>query len=823
MGKRKRSKNNRNTDLSTRSRGAQQLDIRRLFLRDAPRRTGYRPVPGVSIYPQNFREPRIIEIIDNRNLKRHCCNDPDRETCRCGDVVACPNSQEFQSRDSSENGDSGIEKGDSSDQNIKAPDPIDFRGLRGMLWSKISPEKFEMFERRFSEPNATGSRPVGLTDNFETPIFFANTQPASSKLCEMHDPEEQITTKVNDEDFNSFMEMWQSCMGQVDCLEQEIRIGIELQFSIENELERGVRLLKPRLRQLTISERKLVHICINRLSSQVGFPKLDKFSSYQGEDSDPAEEDEVVHLANNSWFMGMEAMDIVNEHHKIADLQGKLVHSHMNIQDSQNSSSYLGEFGFEDEEVLSSHCRDAENRMIHENSELSLQCRTELSKYLNTKLQVRESSLRFKRNLLLRLSNFLKLLESSPLSNFPFTSNSRHMFLNPVGIGRRSISWTAFDFVDLVTCVLKLYRLDFPANNETHAPSMFSSNVSISSNTHKLKAVVQDSFSRIRRIKNAYNFRINKIREKEVPPEISSFLKHNCDLRTPWNFKTLKNRQMSLGISDLVFCSGIFEWHTPLSLNSTIVEIYPFLECYDVFSYVLLNGVMGESTSLMYIRSLLRLVLLFSSFQIEDAQEVRDLIIPIKASRVYIRKEEVCLLIGPLDVIDLSLEQDVLQDEVYFQKKYPKNLIRCNSFIKAQESDLLTNYLPPAIKEVVSSDESLTLAKTELLRSRLKGLGNSQNYFEKIHIYMIGVLLYFCLTGSYYDHELYSEILNLKVSHHTKELLNIMLNPDLAKIPSTEKILDLAALHPEKLIGTVGIQANFNLFQSQISDLKLDI
>lgn len=823
MSKRKRSRKNKDSGLRDELKRSNQLDIRKLFLRNAPKRTGYRPVPGVLIYPQNFREPRVLEAISHKKLKGECCNDFENGMCRCGDIVACPASQEFQSKDSLGE-DSEMNNGELDSQRGEAPDPIDFRGLRGMLWSKINPEKFEMFERRFSEPNATGSCPIGLTDNFESPIFFANTQPASSKLYETVELSQELIEQVNEEDFNAFMENWQDCMNQIDCLEQEMKINIELQLSIENELERGIRLLKPRLRQLTISERKLLHICINYLTSQVGFPRLDKFSDIQTmDDVGMSQDKEIVHIKNTSWYMGADAMDLVNQHHKIAELQGKLIRSHLNSQDNNSIfSSSFNEMGFEDDESYSNY-RNLENKMINDDSELSLHCRSVLSRYLSDKLQEKESALKTKRNLLIKLSNILKLLESSPLSNFPSTVNNRHMFLNPIGIGRRSICWTAFDFTELVPCVLKLYRLDFSAKNEIQRESMFSSNVSISSNTHKLKVVMQESFERLRIIKNAFNSQISQMKEKEVPLEIISFLKQNCNVHSLLNSKSIRNRQMNQGVSDIVLCSGIFEWYTPLSLNSTIVEIYPHMECYDILSYINLNGVLGESTSLMYIRSLLRLFFLFSSFKEDNGkQKMKSFIFPIKASRVYIRKEESCLLLGPLDLIDLDSKVDSLQDDIVFKKKYPTNLMRCSSFTQGQKNDDIVNYFPPIIKDTINSDGYIfNIDNIKLLKNKLMDIGRFCDIFEKIHIYMIGVLLYFCLTGEYYSFESKNDNLYLKLSSHVKELLNAMLNPNIDQIPSIEQILGLPALHPERLVGTVGVQANYNLFQSQMSELKL--
>lgn len=828
MNKRKRSNKSKDSDPKDVLVKSNQLDIRKLFLRNAPKRRGYRPVPGVSIYPQNFREPRILKAINHEDLKRGCCNDLEDGICRCGDIVTCPASQEFQSKSSSGE-DSKLGDDFLGDQDAKVPNPIDFRGLRGMLWSKINPEKFEMFERRFSEPNATGSCPVGLTDNFESPVFFANTQPAPSRLYEMIEMSQEQIKQVNEEDFNSFMDTWHSCLSHVDALEQELKMNIEVQLSIENELDRGVRLLKPRLRQLTISERKLLHIYINSLTSQVGFPRLNMFPDIQTTNvADRSQDSEVVHVKNTSWFMGMDAMDLVNQHHKIADLQGKLVQSHLNNNQDvgTNFSHYFGEVGFEDDDSYSSYSRNVENRVINDDNELSLQCRSVLSRYLSGRLQERESSLRIKRNMLVKLSNIIKLLESSPLSNFPYTANYRHMFLNPVGIGRRSICWTAFDFSELLLCVLKLYRLDFSAKNEVQRESMFSSNVAISSNTHQLKTVMQESMARLRIIKRILGLQIGRVKEKEAPSELISFLKQNCYVHSSLSSNTIKNKQLNHGISEAVFCSGMFEWHTPLSLSSTIVEVYPHLECYDILSYVLINGVLGESTSLMYIRSLLRLFQLFSSFRDEDGgQGVKTFIFPIKASRVYIRKEESCFLIGPLDLIDLGSKADVLQDEVNFKKKYPTNLMRCTSFTESHESDNLVNYLPPAIREVILSDDSVSNSDSvRLLRSRLMEHGCPGHLFEKTHVYMIGVLLYFCLTGSYYDNtDSPRDVSYSRLSDEVKELLTSMLSQDMDQIPSIERVLDLPALHPERLVGTVGVQASYNLFQSQISELKLRI
>ncbi|KAH8582337.1 uncharacterized protein ELE39_003658 [Cryptosporidium sp. chipmunk genotype I] len=825
MNKRKRATKNKDSNLRYGLKRSNQLDIRKLFLRNAPKRTGYRPVPGVSIYPQNFREPRVLEAISHKRLKGECCNDFENGMCRCGDIVACPASQEFQSKGSLGE-DSVMNNDEFNSKKVEIPDPIDFRGLRGMLWSKINPEKFELFERRFSEPNATGSCPIGLTDNFESPVFFANTQPASSKLYETAELSQELTDQVDEEDFNALMENWQNCLNQIDCLEQEMKINIELQLSIENELERGIRLLKPRLRQLTISERKLLHICINYLTSQVGFPRLDRFSDIQGIGNVGMNQDkEIVYVKNSSWFMGADAMDLVNQHHKIAELQGKLVRSHLNNQDNNSSLSLsFNEVGFEDDDSYN-YNKSLENKMINDDSELSLHCRSVLSKYLSGKLQERESSLKIKRNLLIRLSNILKLLESSPLSNFPFTVNNRHMFLNPIGIGRKSICWTAFDFSDLVSCVLKLYRLDFSAKNEIQKESMFSSNVSISSNTHKLKVVMQESFARLRTIRNTFNSQINQLKEKEVSLEMILFLKQNCNVHSLLNSKTIKNMQMNHGVSDVVLCSGVFEWYTPLSLSSTIVEIYPHLECYDILSYVHLNGVLGESTSLMYIRSLLKLFFLFSSFKDGNGKQgVKSFIFPVKASRVYIRKEESCFLIGPLDLVDLDSKIDSLQDDVVFKRKYPANLMRCSSFTEGQKNDDIVNYLPPIIRDTINSDGYLyNIDNIKLLKKRLMGIGCLCDIFEKIHIYMIGILLYFCLTGEYYSFESQNDALYLKLSSHVKELLNAMLNPNIDQIPSIERILDLPALHPERLVGTVGVQANYNLFQSQMSELKLMI
>ncbi|OII73434.1 uncharacterized protein cubi_02646 [Cryptosporidium ubiquitum] len=826
MNKRKRSKKNRDFELRDGLKRSNQLDIRKLFLRNAPKRTGYRPVPGVLIYPQNFREPRVFEAISHKNLKKECCNEFENGICRCGDIVACPASQEFQSKNSSGE-DSAINNDQLEDQNTQIPDPIDFRGLRGMLWSKINPEKFEMFERRFSEPNATGSCPIGLTDNFESPMFFANTQPAPSKLYETAELSQELIDQVNEEDFNNFMDTWQNCLNQIDTLEQEMKINIELQLSIENELDRGIRLLKPRLRQLTISERKFLHICINYLTSQVGFPRTDRFSNIQSMgEVDINRDQEIVHIKNSSWFMGTDAMELVNQHHKIAELQGKLVQSHLNNQN--NNSNFLlsfNEMGFEDDESYSNYNRNLENKMINEDSELSLHCRSVLSKYLSGKLEERESSLKMKRNLLVRLSNILKLLESSPLSNFPFTMNNRHMFLNPIGIGRRSICWTVFDFFDLVPSVLKLYRLDFSAKNEIQKESMFSSNVSISSNTHKLKIVMQESFARLRTIRSVFNSQIGQIKKEEVPLEMILFLKQNCNVHSSLNSNTIKNRQMNHGVSDVILCSGMFEWYTPLSLSSTIVEVYPHLEYYDILSYVHLNGVLGESTSLMYIRSLLRLFFLFSSFKDSSGKKgVKSFIFPVKASRVYIRKEESCFLIGPLDLIDLDSKTDLLQDDIIFKKKYPVNLMQCNSFTQVQKNDDIVNYLPPIIRNIITSDDSLfNIENIKLLKNRLLDLGHLCDIFEKIHVYIIGVLLYFCLTGNYYSVDSQKDTIYLNLSSESKELLKAMLNPNIDQIPSIERILDFPALHPERLVGTLGVQNSYNLFQNQISELKLMI
>ncbi|XP_665496.1 hypothetical protein [Cryptosporidium hominis TU502] len=100
-------------------------------------------------------------------------------------------------------------------------------------------------------------------------------------------------------------------------------------------------------------------------------------------------------------------------------------------------------------------------------------------------------------------------------------------------------------------------------------------------------------------------------------------------------------------------------------------------------------------------------------------------------------------------------------------------------------------------------------------------IGRFCDIFEKIHIYMIGVLLYFCLTGEYYSFESKNDTIYLKLSGHVKELLNAMLNPNIDQIPSIEQILGFPALHPERLVGTVGVQTNYNLFQSQMSELKI--
>ncbi|KAJ1605962.1 hypothetical protein OJ253_2917 [Cryptosporidium canis] len=821
MNKRKRSKKSKSSDLRDELLRSNQLDIRRFFLRNAPKRTGYRPVPGVSIYPQNFREPRVLKPIDHDNLERVCCNDPDNGACRCGDVVTCPASQEFQSKSSSE--DSSASNDEFGCQHTQDTDPIDFRGLRGILWSKINQEKFEMFERRFSEPNATGSCPVGLTNSFESPVLFASSQPAPSKLYETIEMSQEQIDQVDEEDFNSFIETWNSCLSHIDGLEQELKMNLEVQLSIESELERGIRLLKPRLRQLAISERKLLHIYINSLTSQVGLPRLDRFlDTHPTGGIDMSHEREILRLKNSSWFMGADAIDLVNQHHKIADLQGKLVQSHLNLQDIGNSfAQSFNEMGFEDEEAFGGY-KSVENRVINEDTELSMQCRLVLSKYLSGKLHERESSLKTKRNLLIKLSNTIKLLESSPLSNFPFAANHRHMFLNPIGIGRKSVCWTAFDFSDLSPCVLKLYRLDFLAKNEIQKESMFSSNVTISSNTHQLKTVMQESIARLRTIKRVVSLQTGQLKEREIPPEIIALLKQNCNIHSSLSSSTIRNKQMNHGISEIVLCTGMFEWNTPLSLNSTIVEIYPHLDCYDIFSYVLLNGPLGESTSLMYARSILRLFLLLSSFKGADSRDgVKGFIFPIKASRVYIRKEESCFLVNPLDLLDLDPKTDILQDEISFKKKYPTNLMRCSSFTEGHESDNLVNYLPPMIRRTISSDDIVfSTGNIKLLRSRLAECGYPDNIFEGIHTYMIGVLLYFCLTGDYYNADSQKDALFSSLSDEVRELLRSMLNENIGEIPSIERILGSPALSPERLVGTVGVQASYNLFQCQMSELK---
>ncbi|KAK6590369.1 hypothetical protein RS030_162555 [Cryptosporidium xiaoi] len=812
MNKKKRIKKDKEFDSLNGNRKSHTIDIRKLFLRDAPKRTGYKPVPGVSICPRNFKEPKILETIGELNLKRECCSNVNKDVCRCGDVVACPASQEFKSNKSSDTESMNNEMADVSG----TQDPIDFRGLRGMLWSKIDLEKLELFERRFSEPNATGSSPVGLTENFGTPIFYSNSQPLPYNQYTQESEGDNRQT-INQEDIVLLMDMHKSCISHLDGLEQDFRLNIELQSSIEKELERGIQLLRPRLKQLAISERNYIHIIVNSLSSKVGFPKFDilyKSNSVETE------------YIGKSWFMGMDAMDIVSQHHKIADLQDKLVSSHLGNSDYSGFLSNY-ELGYGEDDAYCDEPDNNENRQINEDSELTLQCRSVLSKYLGSKLQEREKSLMLKRNLLIKLSNLIKLLESSPLSNFPFTSNNRHMFLNPIGIGRKSIVWKAFDFVDLVPCILKLFRIDFPSLNECNSESTFSPNVSISSNTCKLKSILGDSFSKLRKIRSIYNTQMNKLKSKEIPINILLFLSQSCNISLN-NTNIIKSKQLNHGISELVFCTAIFEWQTPPSVNSTIVETYPHLESYDINSYVQLNGVLNETTALMYSRSLLRLFLLIYSFE-DDEGLMNSIIFPIKASKIYIRKEECCFAIGPIDLINLDINLNLFQDDdVDLRKSYPTNLMRCRSFIKNHKDDDLINYLPKFVRETINGDqELLSIKNIQTLKSKLIDIKQSSdlhNILEKIHIFMIGSLLYYSLSNEYYNPSntgCFSKLEN--VSLCTKELLMLILNENIAKIPNIPEVLNHPAFHPEKLVGTVGVQNSYNILQHQLSEFKFDI
>ncbi|KAH8741235.1 hypothetical protein FG386_000142 [Cryptosporidium ryanae] len=811
MNRKKRVKKDKEYDLLNGNKKSHTIDIRKLFLRDAPKRTGYRPVPGVSIYPRNFKEPKVLETINELNFKRECCSNINKDICRCGDVVACPASQEFKSNQSSD-----VESTNNGVANTSGTqDPIDFRGLRGMLWSKIDPEKLEMFERRFSEPNATGSSPVGLTENFGTPIFYSNSQPPLNHYTQ--ESEGDNSQVITQEDIMLLMEMYRNCTSQVEGLDQDLRLNMELQSSIENEIQRGIQLLRPRLKQLAISERNNIHIIVNSLSSKVGFPKFDIFYK--------ANSDETEYISK-SWFMGMDAMDIVNQHHKIADLQNKL------LSNSLVSSDYNGflsnyELGCdEDDAYYDEFDNHSDNKQINEDNELTIQCRSVLSKYLGSKLHEREKSLMLKRNLLVKLSNLIKLLESSPLSNFPFTLNNRHMFLNPIGIGRRSIIWKAFDFVDLVPCVLKLFRIDFPSLNECNGESSFSPNVSISSNTHKLRLILGDYFTKLRKIRSVYSTQMNKLKSKEIPVNILLFLNHTCNISLD-NTNIIKSKQMNHGISELKFCTAIFEWQTPPSMNSTIVEAYSHLERYDIHSYVHLNGVLSETTALMYSRSLFRLFLLIHSFEGEEGF-TNSVIFPIKASKIYIRKEDCCFSIGPLDLINLDIDFSLFQDdEISIRKNYPKNLMRCKNFIKNYKDDDLINYFPKFIRGAINDDQELLGGKNiKILKSKLidieKSFGLSK-IVEKVHVYMIGSLLYYSLSNEYYNpnnNDCFSRLEN--VSLCTKELLMSILNENIAEIPNIVDILSHPALHPERLVGTVGVQNNYNIFQYQLSEFKFD-
>ena len=101
------------------------LDIKKLYLRNAPKRPGYRPIPGVSVYPQNFKSPRIIKEGTYKDKALDICHDSiseEQSSCRCGDVITCPGSQEFRCNNS--------DKSDHVEENfISSCKPVDFRGL----------------------------------------------------------------------------------------------------------------------------------------------------------------------------------------------------------------------------------------------------------------------------------------------------------------------------------------------------------------------------------------------------------------------------------------------------------------------------------------------------------------------------------------------------------------------------------------------------------------------------------------------------------------------------------------------------------------------
>ncbi|KAL7068575.1 hypothetical protein ACR3K2_09720 [Cryptosporidium serpentis] len=786
------------------------FDIKKLYLRNAPKRPGYRPIPGVSVYPQNFKSPRILKEGTYKNKVLGICHDSiseEQSSCRCGDVITCPGNQEFRCNNS--------DKSDHIEENfLSICEPVDFRGLRGLLWSKIDVKKVEMFEKRFTEPNASGTIPQDLNENFGTPIFLLKENNNNKKS------ERKIfnSNENKDMDLTSVIGVWNDCNNRLIELEQEYTINKDLQNSIKAELNHGIRLLKVQLRKLAMAERQLIHLQLNQLSSQVGTPKYNAMHEMLHDNNRKVLK---YDLSNISWFMGLNALDIGNYCHKIADLQGKYM---FNSQFSQ--ASMYEELESENEDLNKNWNINCDNKLDKCGKEL-------LSRHLGRKLAEKESELLLQRNTLIKLSKLMKLLQYSPLANFPCTKGNRYIFLNPVDIGNTCIVWSAFDFVDFIPCVLKLYKVNFEVNIELLSKSIFAKNFCINSNSYKLKSLLEEGMNFLRLIKNIYNKGIQNFKSKITFPKTCLYTKQkfsNLGSSIKNDF-ILKNKFIQNTIASISLCSNIFEWHIPLSSTSIIVESHPCIEYYDIRSYVSSIGVMDECTALMYIRSLIRLLHLISldkmesnqSLELQGTFNIKHFILPIKASHIYVKKEECCISIGPLDSILLisSTNEQIIEDcdtnfaqlraeYLQYNKCHPQDLFLSESSLEYYSGENIVYYLPNEIimlnKRNLNIGENFDSLSTS---TNVPPILFSQIYTnEQIHIYMTGVLLYYCLTGNYYDRNI-KGILDLSgVSQDTKDLLLTMLDSNYFRktSPTFDTILNTPLLLPENLIGTCGVQ-----------------
>ncbi|OII71061.1 hypothetical protein cand_019000 [Cryptosporidium andersoni] len=787
------------------------LDIKKLYLRNAPKRPGYRPIPGVSVYPQNFKSPRIIKEGTYKDKALDICHDSiseEQSSCRCGDVITCPGSQEFRCNNS--------DKSDHVEENfISSCKPVDFRGLRGLLWSKIDVKKVEMFEKRFTEPNASGTIPQDLNENFGAPIFLSkNNNNNNNKL------ERKISNSNENKDIDlaSVIELWNDCNNRLIELEPEYTINRDLQNSIKAELDHGIRLLEAQLRKLAMAERQLIHLQLNQLSSQVGTPKYNAVHRMLHDNNKKVLKYDI---SNISWFMGLNALDIGNYCHKIADLEGKFM-----FNSQFNQASIYEELESENEDLNKNWNINYDNKLDRYGKEL-------LSRHLGRRLAEKESELLLQRNTLTKLSKLTELLQYSPLANFPCTKGNRYIFLNPVDIGNTCIVWNAFDFVDFIPCVLKLYKVNFEVNMDLLSKSIFAKSLCINSNSYKLKSLLEEGMNFLRLIKYIYNRGIQSFRSRITLPKTCLYTKQkfsNLSSSIKSDF-ILKNKFVQNAIASISLCSNIFEWHIPLSSASIIVESHPYIEYYDIRSYVSSIGVMDEYTALMYIRSLIRLLHLISLDEMESDQSlefqgtfnIKHCILPIKASHIYVKKEECCISIGPLDSIllisstneqmigDLDTDFSQLRAEcLQYNKCYPQDLFLSESLLEYHNGENIVYYLPNEIimlnKRNLNIGENFDSLPTS---TNVPPILFSQMYTnEQIHIYMTGVLLYYCLTGNYYNRNI-KEILDLSnVSQDTKDLLLAMLDSNRFRktSPTFDTILNTPLLSPENLVGTCGVQ-----------------